>query len=79
MKSLSSCSDEEIDKITHANAMREFHYDPFVHVPREEASVGALRATAAGRDVSIVSKGKPANRATSAMDLGSRAKKNEPV
>jgi predicted TIM-barrel fold metal-dependent hydrolase len=72
MKSLTDCTDEEIDKITHANAMRAFHYDPFAHVPREAATVGALRARVAGRDVSPVSKGKPAARATRAADLGGR-------
>jgi hypothetical protein len=64
MKSLVDCSDEEIDKITHRNAMRVFQYDPFAHVPRDQATVGALRAKAAGRDVSIVSKGKPGSRAS---------------
>lgn len=73
MKSLVDCTDEEIDKITHANAMRAFHYDPFAHVPRKEATVGALRARVAGRDVSAVSKGKPAARATRAADLGRRS------
>jgi predicted TIM-barrel fold metal-dependent hydrolase len=70
MKSLSICTDEEIDKITHRNAMAAFHYDPFRHVPREQATVGALRARAAGHDVSIVSKGKPTTKFTSAADLG---------
>jgi predicted TIM-barrel fold metal-dependent hydrolase len=79
MKYLGQCTDDEINKITHLNAMREFHYDPFAHVPRAEASVGALRARQAGRDVSLVSKGKPERRATNAVDLGNRAKKNEPV
>jgi predicted TIM-barrel fold metal-dependent hydrolase len=79
MKSLTDCTDEEINKITHLNAMRAFHYDPFVHTPREKATVGGLRATAAGRDISIVSKGKPTTRATRAMDLGATTKRKEPV
>ena len=45
--------DEEIDKITHLNAMRHFRYDPFAHIPREEATVGALRRRAEGWDMSI--------------------------
>jgi predicted TIM-barrel fold metal-dependent hydrolase len=45
------CSDDEIDKITWANVARFFHYDPFAHVPRERATVGALRAQAADVDV----------------------------
>ncbi|MEO3760172.1 amidohydrolase family protein [Mycobacterium sp. B14F4] len=53
MKSLGGVSDEEVDKITHLNAMRHFHYDPFAHIPREEATVGALRREAADWDVTI--------------------------
>ncbi len=36
--------DDEIDKITHENAMRHFNFDPFAHIPREQCTVGALRA-----------------------------------
>ncbi|MEY2570125.1 MAG: hypothetical protein QOE63_475, partial [Acidimicrobiaceae bacterium] len=43
----------DLDKITHQNAMRWFSYDPFVHVTKEEATVGALRAQSTGHDVSI--------------------------
>ncbi|MGI4855875.1 MAG: amidohydrolase family protein, partial [Janthinobacterium lividum] len=35
-----------IDKITHLNAMREFGFDPFKHLPREECTVAGLRAKA---------------------------------
>ena len=52
-KSLTGLSDAEINKITHENPMRIFNYDPFAHVPKAEATVGALRAKAAGHDVSI--------------------------
>jgi predicted TIM-barrel fold metal-dependent hydrolase len=45
--------DGELAKITHENAMRWYSFDPFAHVPRAEATVGALRARAAGHDVSI--------------------------
>ncbi|MFL6206085.1 MAG: amidohydrolase family protein [Acidimicrobiales bacterium] len=45
--------DDELAKITHQNAMRWYSYDPFAHVPEAEATVGALRARAAGHDVSI--------------------------
>jgi predicted TIM-barrel fold metal-dependent hydrolase len=45
--------DDEINKITHLNAMRWYSFDPFKHVPREKATVGALRAAAAGHDISI--------------------------
>ncbi|MGH9090082.1 MAG: amidohydrolase family protein [Acidimicrobiales bacterium] len=46
--------DDEIAKMTHLNAMRWYSFDPFAHVPREEATVGALRRRAAGHDVSVV-------------------------
>jgi predicted TIM-barrel fold metal-dependent hydrolase len=48
------CSDDEIEAITWKNVARFFNYDPFTHVKREDATVGALRAKAraAGVDVS---------------------------
>ncbi|MCY3634904.1 MAG: amidohydrolase family protein [bacterium] len=46
-------TEAEAAKITHENAMRWYSFDPFTHVPREEATVGALRAAAANHDVSI--------------------------
>jgi predicted TIM-barrel fold metal-dependent hydrolase len=45
-ESLEGVSDEDIDKITHGNAMRHFQYDPFAHIPREACSVASLRAEA---------------------------------
>jgi hypothetical protein len=48
--------DDEIHKITHRNAMRWYSFDPFAHVPKAEATVGALRTRAAGHDVSIVAR-----------------------
>jgi predicted TIM-barrel fold metal-dependent hydrolase len=52
------CTDEEIDLITWKNVARFFDYDPFAHISREEATVGALRAraAAAGVDTSETSK-----------------------
>jgi hypothetical protein len=41
----------EVDAITHGNAMRQFRFDPFRHVPREQATVAALRAKATHVDV----------------------------
>jgi hypothetical protein len=35
-----------INKITHLNATREFSYDPFAVLGREQCTVGALRAQA---------------------------------
>jgi predicted TIM-barrel fold metal-dependent hydrolase len=51
-------TDDEINKMTHLNAMKFFQYDPFSKRPREQCTVGALRAEAAGHDVSIQSKGR---------------------
>jgi predicted TIM-barrel fold metal-dependent hydrolase len=53
LRYLLELSDEEINKITHLNAMRIFSYDPFAHIPRDQATAGALRKRAEGWDVSI--------------------------
>jgi predicted TIM-barrel fold metal-dependent hydrolase len=53
---LARCSEEEIRKITHENAIRWFRFDPFRHVSKGEASVGALRARAADVDLSTRSR-----------------------
>ena len=45
--------DDEINKMTYENAMRWYHWDPFTHIPKEQATVGALRKAAEGHDVSI--------------------------
>ncbi|WP_441960136.1 amidohydrolase family protein [Mycolicibacterium houstonense] len=45
--------DDEINKMTHENAMRWYSFDPFTHISREQATVGALRKSAEGHDVSI--------------------------
>ncbi len=50
-------ADEQVDKITHANAMRLFSFDPYSIRPREKCTVGALRHEAEGHDISIVSYG----------------------
>ena len=47
---------DEINKVTHENAMRWYSFDPFSHVPKAEATVGALRRRSAGHDVSVVSR-----------------------
>jgi hypothetical protein len=61
-------SDEEIGKISHANALRLYNYDPFSILGRENCTVGALRAQAEGWDVSIKARGIKAS-ATGAQDL----------
>ena len=43
--------DDDLNKITHENAMRWYRFDPFAHRAREQCTVGALRAEVAGHDV----------------------------
>ena len=52
-------TDEQIDKITHLNAMRDFNFDPFAHHARADLTVAALRRKAVeqGVDVSVKSSG----------------------
>lgn len=50
--SLEGVPAEEVAKITHLNAARLFHYEPFAQRPPTECTVGALRASAAGVDTS---------------------------
>jgi hypothetical protein len=51
---LKDIPDHEIDMITHLNAMRQYNWDPFKHIGREEATVGALRAKATHVDTSYM-------------------------
>ncbi|MDG2025499.1 MAG: amidohydrolase family protein [Acidimicrobiales bacterium] len=44
-------TDEQVAKITHENAMRNFGFDPFAHRAKEDCTVGALRATATDVDL----------------------------
>jgi hypothetical protein len=75
MKYLADVADEEIDKITHLNAMRHFHYDPFVVRPREKCTVAALRAEASTVDTSTVSRRRPGQEPrTGIVDLGTVAR-----
>ena len=48
--------DADINKITYQNAMRWYQFDPFTHLARERATVGALRDSAVGHDVSVRSR-----------------------
>ena len=43
--------DDDIVRITHRNAMRAFSFDPFTHIPPEQATVGALRSQAGDVDL----------------------------
>jgi predicted TIM-barrel fold metal-dependent hydrolase len=49
-------SDAEISKITWQNTARFFNWDPFRHIAREDATVGALRALSPDVDTTIRSK-----------------------
>ena len=49
--SLVGVSDEDINMITHLNAMKAYHYDPFSILGRENCTVAALRAQATHVDV----------------------------
>jgi predicted TIM-barrel fold metal-dependent hydrolase len=48
--------DADINRITWENACRFFSFDPFRHCQKEQATVGARRATATGVDVSETSR-----------------------
>jgi predicted TIM-barrel fold metal-dependent hydrolase len=43
----------EVNKISHENALRWYGYDPFSVVPKDQATVGALRALATDVDTGI--------------------------
>ncbi|WP_256325996.1 amidohydrolase family protein [Sphingomonas sp. YR710] len=49
-------TNEQIDKVTHLNAMRFFNFDPFTHHSRQELSVGGLRAAAKAKGVDTTPK-----------------------
>ena len=51
METMGFLSDEQIDKITHLNAMKAYSFDPFRYVPREQATAGYLRSQATDVDV----------------------------
>ncbi len=50
------CNDEDMHKITWQNTCRFFDVDPFAVIPREQATVGALRALSPDVDTSIRSR-----------------------
>lgn len=58
-KTLQGLTDEQIDKVTHGNALRWLRHDLFSYHPREELTVGALRekAKAANVDTTPISTG----------------------
>ncbi len=53
-RSLEGVPDDEVDQITHANALRHFRLDAFSHRPREKCTVAALRAESPDVDLSTL-------------------------
>ncbi|MGI8663420.1 MAG: amidohydrolase family protein [Acidimicrobiales bacterium] len=73
---MAGVSDEDVNKITHENAMRWYSFDPFAHRSRETSTVGALRAGVPGHDVSVRSYDKGRfERTHKGADLGKLAEK----
>jgi predicted TIM-barrel fold metal-dependent hydrolase len=65
--------DTDVDKITHENAMRWYRFDPYAHRPREQCTVGALRAEVPDHDVAIRAMDKGRFADTPTMSLGELA------
>jgi predicted TIM-barrel fold metal-dependent hydrolase len=49
-------SDDVINKITWENACRFYNWDPFKHTPKQQTTVGALRALATDVDTAVTTK-----------------------
>ena len=62
--------------MTYENAMRWYSFDPFTHISREQATVGALRKAAEGHDVSIQARSRTRKRASRAWQ-NSRGRRRE--
>ncbi len=56
-RSLEGVPDEDINKMTHENALRHFRMDAFAHRPREKCTAAALRAESPDVDLSLRSHG----------------------
>jgi predicted TIM-barrel fold metal-dependent hydrolase len=67
--------DDEVNKITHENACRWFQFVPFAHRPKLRCTVEALRAEAAGHDVSIHSYDQGRFERTTGIALGEMVKR----
>jgi hypothetical protein len=60
LRTLDGLTREQIDKISHQNAMQHYQFDPFAHRPKERCTAGALRAESP--DVDVVTRvGRPAD------------------
>ncbi len=58
-RQLAGVPDDEVAMIGFENALRHFRFDPFGHRPREQCTVGALRAEAAGVDTTLRAMARP--------------------
>jgi predicted TIM-barrel fold metal-dependent hydrolase len=76
MRHAADVPDDELHKITWENAARWYRFDPFATRTREQATVGALRAGAAGHDVSIRSFDQGRFERHLGIDLGELAQKS---
>jgi predicted TIM-barrel fold metal-dependent hydrolase len=65
-ESLAELSDEEIEKITHRNAMKCYSFDPFKALKKQECTVKALRAKAQHVDLSYTDTGGKGRKPTDA-------------
>jgi predicted TIM-barrel fold metal-dependent hydrolase len=73
-KSLVGIPDDEVDKMTHLNAMRVFQFDPFAVRPKEQCTVGALRSEASDVDISVRSLGRKNEGGMKATELAAIAR-----
>jgi predicted TIM-barrel fold metal-dependent hydrolase len=73
-KSLSGIPDDEVDKMTHLNAMSVYQFHPFSFRPKEQCTVGALRAEAFDVDTSVRSLGRNNEGGMSATELAAIAR-----
>lgn len=67
-------TDAEINKMTYENAMKWYHWDPFTHITKEQATVGSLRKSAEGHDVSIQALSKHDHAKANFQDFAAAAK-----
>jgi predicted TIM-barrel fold metal-dependent hydrolase len=75
--SLEGVPDDEIDQITHLNAMRIYRFDPFSIRPRERCTVGALRAESPDVDVAVRSMGRRKGTPMTARQMAELAERDK--
>lgn len=68
-ESMKSIPREDVDKITHLNAMECYSFDPFHHLEREDCTVGSLKVRGAHVDLSFTDTGGAGAKPTG-TDLG---------